>query len=310
MTDRSELESRLRHGTIGGVRILLGLMWLANLHWKVAPRFGEDNGTGLYKYVAAAEVNAPFAPFRWMLDHIILPQYQLFGWFTLLAEAVVAALLLIGYRTREVGLLGAGLSLSIFLSVVYYPRADEWSWAYFMMIGLHLLVAAVAAGDHAGIDGAVAGPPAARDRAVTTLGVVGVVVGVLGLFVARSVDFAGRQAALLGSDAGFADGDRIVRRWELKFLWFNPLWALLTIVGGALLIVGAKRLVAAWVGAAWFALLAIVVFVSQTFDYARDDGNIQVVGTGSNFAFWGALATGAAVLAWYQSRTTDADVQP
>ncbi|CAN5506823.1 hypothetical protein BH24ACT5_BH24ACT5_17930 [soil metagenome] len=310
MVDRNELEPRLQHGTIGGVRILLGLMWLANLHWKVAPRFGEDNGAGLYKYVAEAEVNAPFAPFRWIVDHIVLPQYQLFGWFTLVSESVVAALLLIGYRTREVALLGAGLSVSIFLSVIYYPRADEWSWAYFMMIGLHLLVAAVAAGDHVGVDGVLAGPRAARNRALTTLGVVGVVVGVLGLFVARSVDFAGRQAALLGSDAGFADGDRIVRRWELKFLWFNPLWALLTIAGGALLIAGAKQVVAAWAGASWFAALAIIIFISQTFDYARDDGNIQVVGTGSNFAFWGALATGAAVLTWRQSQTTGADVQP
>ena len=65
----------------------------------------------------------------------------------------------------------------------------------------------------------IAGPPGVNSR----------VIGLLGLFVARSVDFASRQAALLGSDAGFIDGDRLVRRWELKFLWFNPLWALLTI---------------------------------------------------------------------------------
>jgi hypothetical protein len=118
------------------------------------------------------------------------------------------------------------------------------------------------------------------------------------LSVARSVDFAGDQVKLLGSDGGFVDGDNLVRRWELKFLWFNPLWVILTVAFGVLLIVGAKKLAAAYVGAAGFALIGLVIFFMQTFDYVRaPDGSVQTIGTGSNVAFWGALALGGALVA-------------
>ncbi len=108
--------------------------------------------------------------------------------------------------------------------------------------------------------------------------------------MARSVDFAGRQVALLGSDAGFTDDDRVTRRWELKFLWFNPMWALLTIAGAVLLVVGVRRIALAWVGIALFGTMAVIVFASETFVYAPDDESLQRIGTASNTAFWAALA--------------------
>ena len=235
MTTRAEMVVRAQGFTIGGVRILAGLMWLANLHWKVPTDFGEANGGGLYKYVAAGADNAPLAPYRWALRELVLPNFQLFGWFTLISEAVVAALLLIGYRSRLVALAGAAMAVPIGLSVLYYPRADEWAWSYLLMIGLHLLLWAVPSGDHLGVDGVLAGAPARSGRAMRSTGIVAVVVGALGLFVARSIDFTGKAAALLGSDAGFANADGgVTRRWELKFLFFNPLWALLTVACVAL----------------------------------------------------------------------------
>ena len=134
------------------------------------------------------------------------------------------------------------------------------------------------------------------------VGAVGAAIGAAGLFVARSIDFAGASAALLGSDAGFrAANGQTTRRWELKFLWFNPLWALLTIAFGVLLIVGARRPWAARVGAAGFAAIAVVVLVTQTFDYRRDDGAVQVVSTASNAAVWGALALAGFVLSGPQA---------
>jgi len=89
----------------------------------------------------------------------------------------------------------------------------------------------------------------------------------------------------------------LVRRWELKLLWFNPLWALLTIACGVLLIVGGRKAVVAWAGAVALGALAVVVFLQQTFDYVRDDGVIQKVSTGSNVAFWGGLALAAGLFA-------------
>jgi len=286
---------------IGGARILTGLLWLANLHWKVPPAFGEDSGGGLYKYSESVTRNSPLAPFTWVTEELILPNFRFFGWVTLVVELLLAMLLLVGYRTRIVALVGAAWSVPILLSVIYYDRADEWSWSYFMMIGLHLVLFATDAGRHLGIDGVLARNGDAARRSLAIVGSVAIAVGVLGLIVARSVSFAGSEAALLGSDAGFAnpDGD-IVRRWELKFLFFNPLWALLTILFGALLVIGARsaRTVAvALAGATGFGVLAIVVFVTQTFDYLRDDGQVQVVSTAANAALWGALALAGVLLA-------------
>ncbi len=307
MLDRTALRERSRGYTIGGVRILAGLMWLANIHWKVPGDFGQDNGGGLYKYTAAGAANAPLAPFRWALREFVLPHFTLFGWFTLIIETALAGLLLIGYRTRLVALIGAAQAIPIGLSVIYYPKSDEWAWSYLLMIGLHLLLWAVSAGDHLGVDGVLAAP---RDRSCSAqrvVGIVGVVIGVVGLFIARSIEFAGRKAALLGSDAGFVTDGKLTRRWELKFMWFNPMWALMTIAFGVLLIVGARYAVAAWVGVAGFASIAVVVFFSQTFDYVRNDGTIQKVATGSNAAVWAGLALAGALFA---RRAYVAAVQP
>ena len=80
-----------------------------------------------------------------------------------------------------------------------------------------------------------------------------VVLGVLGLFVARSTAFAGRTVALLGSDAGFRVDGKINRRWELKFIWFNPLWAILTLLAGVLILLAVRRVQLAWAAAAMLA---------------------------------------------------------
>ncbi len=299
------MQERAQGYTIGGVRILAGLMWLANLHWKVPTDFGESNGGGLYKYVAAGADSAPLAPYRWVLRELVLPNFQAFGWFTLISETIVAALLLIGYRSRWVALAGAAMAVPVGLSVLYYPKADEWAWSYLLMIGLHLLLWAVPSGAHLGVDGVLAGPPERSNRALRSTGIVAAAVGVLGLIVARSIDFSGRAVALLGSDAGFTNADGgVTRRWELKFLFFNPLWAVLTIVFGVLLIVGSRKAVVAYAAAGGFAVLAVIVFIQQTFNYLRDDAAVQKISTGTNVAFWGGLALASALFVRRASATT------
>ena len=307
--NRKQIELDAQGYAIGGARILAGLMWLANLHWKVPGDFGEKNGGGLYKYIAAGADNAPLAPYRWALREIVLPNFQLFGWFTLITETIVAALMLIGYRSRLVALAGATMAVPIGLSVLYYPGAYEWAWSYLLMIGLHVLLWAVPSGDHLGTDGVLAGTPDRSQRALRSVGIVGAVIGVLGLFVARSISFSGRASALLGSDAGFVVDGKLTRRWELKFLFFNPLWAILTIVFAALLIVGSRKVIAAYAGAAGFALIAVIVLAQQTFDYARDDGAIQKVSTGTNVALWGGLALAAGLFARRSQASTSSPEQ-
>jgi thiosulfate dehydrogenase [quinone] large subunit len=285
------LDERMRGGVLGVARIVVGLMWLANLHWKVPPGFGEPTRGGLYKYSESVTRHSTFAPFTWLTEEIVLPNFALFGWVTVIAETVIAVLLLVGYRTKLAALAGAAMTVPIFLSVVYYDRADEWSWAYFLMFAAHLFVYASDSGAHLGLDGILRRGGPAPARAVRSVGIVATVVGLLGLYVARSVDFAGSQVALLGSDAGFIDdGGDLVRRWELKFVWFNPLWALLTVALGVLAIAAFRLPWAARVAGAGFAVLAAVIFVMRSFDYVRDDGGVQLVGTAANAAVWSSFA--------------------
>ncbi len=285
-----QLDQRARGAVLGVSRIGLGLLWLANLHWKVPPDFGQDNGGGLYKYSASVSRHSPFAPFAWVTEEIILPNFQFFGWVVLLGETTLAMLLIVGYRTKLVALGGAMMTIPIMLSVLYYDRADEWSWSYLLMLIAHLLVYASAAGDDLGLDGVLRRGTVAANQSIRVVGVVAVVIGAAGLFVARSVSFAGSQVALLGSDAGFVNDDgKLTRRWELKFVWFNPLWALLTIALGVVVLAVRKQWAtrAAGIG---FAVMAVVILAIQKFDYVRDDDSIQVVATASNTAMWGALA--------------------
>lgn len=285
------IDQRLRGGVLGSARIVVGLMWLANLHWKVPPGFGEPTGGGLYKYSESVTRNSTFAPFTWLTEQIVLPNFTLFGWVTVIAETAIAVLLLVGYRTKLAALAGAAMTVPIFLSVIYYDRSDEWSWAYFLMFASHLLIYASDAGAHLGLDGVLRRGGRAPAQAIRAVGIVATVVGLLGLYVARSVDFAGTKVALLGSDAGFVnDSGDLVRRWELKFVWFNPLWAVLTIGLGALAIAAFRLPWAARVAGAGFAVLAAVIFVMRHFDYVRDDGVAQSVGTAANAAVWASFA--------------------
>jgi thiosulfate dehydrogenase (quinone) large subunit len=288
------VDEKVRGFIIGICRIGVGLLWLANIHWKVPTDFGETNQGGLYKYSASVLRHSTFAPFKWFTEEVLLPNFKFFGWFTLLSEVTLALLLLSGYKTKLVALGGAAMSVPIMLTVLYYDRAEEWSWSYLLMIMAHLLLFASDAGKHLGLDGALRRGAGSLKRALGLIGLVTVAIGAAGLFVSRSVSFAGSKVALLGSDAGFLnDGGKMTRRWELKFVWFNPLWAILTLVFGVLIIVATKNKWAGRIGAAGLAVMAVVIMVIGKFDYARDDGVIQKVATGSNAAVWGALALAA-----------------
>jgi thiosulfate dehydrogenase (quinone) large subunit len=147
-----DLDRRCRGVVLGLGRITLGLLWLANIHWKVPGDFGEANGGGLYKYSSSVSRNSTFAPFTWVTEQFVLPNFGFFGWFTLVTEIALAALLIVGYRTKIVALAGAAMSVPIMLSVLYYDKADEWSWSYLLMIAAHLMAYASDAGNHLGVD--------------------------------------------------------------------------------------------------------------------------------------------------------------
>ena len=286
------IEQRVRGPLIGAMRIVLGLLWLANIEWKRPSDFGKHLKNGLYKYVAAGS-DSVFPPYGWVVKHIILKQYTLFGWVTLLLECTLAALLLLGLFTRAAALMGAAQAGAIGLTVLNYP--NEWPWAYYLMVAMHLLLFAVVSEQAFSVDGAVKSSPTAKLRAATVIGAVAVVVGVAGLIAARSTGFSAHQGARLGWAKG-----------ELKWLWFNPLSAILTIALGLLAIVAlrVRQTIFAWAAVAGFTLMALQVLLQWRYNDGKWSGGF-LGGTGPNLAFWGMCALGLSrLLPSPRARTT------
>lgn len=279
----SQIDEKVSGWLIGAFRICLGVLWLANLEWKRPPDFGFNQKNGLYKYVDSAvrlPVNDQFA---WFIKNVVMKNYTFFGWVTLLMEALLAALLISGLFTRFAALLGAGLSVNIMLSVLYYDKAYEWPWSYYLMIAGHLALFATAAGRYIGIDGARFEGGAALDRARIALGSVAMTVGLIGWIVVRSSSFTADPGVMIGFN-----------RWELKVLWFNQLSAILTLVLGAILLASgiSRRRGLAIIPAVVFGLMCLQVLVQWR---VTPDGVKSgfLGGTGATFGFWLMLCLGA-----------------
>ncbi|WP_310529571.1 hypothetical protein [Nocardioides sp.] len=137
------------------LRILLGLLWLYNVSWKRAPDFGQDADNGLFKFTSYAVSHPVFAPYSWVVEHLVLPVFTPFGWMVLVAETTLAVLLLTGAWVRLAAAIGVAQSLAIALSVAYAP--NEWPWSYWLMIGAHVVILFSSAGRVLAVDGLRAG---------------------------------------------------------------------------------------------------------------------------------------------------------
>ena len=136
---------------IAALRCGVALMWIQNVAWKVPPDFGRANNDGLYFWAGQAVSHPVFPPYSAFVDAVVLPNIEVFGWFTLLIEGGLGAFLLIGLATRFWAVVGIGQTLAITLSVLYAPH--EWQWSYYLMGLAHLALFVTAAGRSYGVDG-------------------------------------------------------------------------------------------------------------------------------------------------------------
>lgn len=136
---------------LAAVRVVLGLLWVANSGWKTPPDFGRDGGSGLFRFTSYAVEHPVFPPFTWLVENLVLPNFVLFGYATLLLEASLGAFLLVGLATRLWAALGLVQTTAITFSVLNAP--NEFPWTYYLMFALHVVVLATAAGRTGGLDG-------------------------------------------------------------------------------------------------------------------------------------------------------------
>ena len=135
---------------LAGLRILLGVLWLANLSWKLPPDFGKDDAEGLLYNFRLAEEHAVIGPLQDLTREVIIPHFTLFGWLVFLAELSAGVLLLLGLWTRVGALIGLVQSIAITLLVVRAP--DEWVWTYVMFVAIGLVVLVTPSGSRLSLD--------------------------------------------------------------------------------------------------------------------------------------------------------------
>jgi thiosulfate dehydrogenase (quinone) large subunit len=151
-TDDPLASSRLSRALLAATRVGVALMWIQNLGWKSPPTFGQgDNPSGLYAFTRYAVEHPVFPPYSWLVEHLVLPNFTLFGWGVLIVESALGAFLIIGLATRFWALVGIAQTIAITLSVLNAPH--EWHWSYFLMLLAHVVLYATAAGRYAGLDG-------------------------------------------------------------------------------------------------------------------------------------------------------------
>jgi hypothetical protein len=223
--------ARLSGIALAALRILAGLMWLANVIWKLPPDFGENGRAGLYFWTRLTVDHPVFPPYSWVVENFVLPNFTAFGWLVFVVETLLAVLLLTGTAVRLAAVLGIGQSLAIGLSVAEAP--NEWPWAYAMMIGIHLVLLFAPSAQYAAVDAVRAARATGNAAPVATrlLAGWGVVLAVIGI-VAGIKSFGDDFLAPVGKRVGYQ---------ELEF-WVGD-YNLLAVV--ALLVVAALMIAAA-----------------------------------------------------------------
>lgn len=133
-----------------GLRILLGVLWLANLSWKLPPDFGKKDAEGLLYNFELAKEYAVVGPLRDIADSVLIPHFTLFGWLVFLVELAAGVLLLLGLWTRIAAAIGLAQAIAITLLVVRAP--DEWVWTYVMFVAISAVVLVTPAGSRLSLD--------------------------------------------------------------------------------------------------------------------------------------------------------------
>jgi len=135
---------------LAGLRILLGVLWLANLSWKLPPDFGKNDPKGLLYNFRRAEQHAVIGPLRNIAREVLIPHFTLFGWIVFLVELTAGALLLLGLWTRVGAVIGLVQSIAITLLVVRAP--NEWVWTYVMFVVISIVVLVTPSGSRLSLD--------------------------------------------------------------------------------------------------------------------------------------------------------------
>jgi uncharacterized membrane protein YphA (DoxX/SURF4 family) len=127
-------------------RLLIGSMWFQGSLWKLPlPVSG-----GFEYWTQQLEKYAAFAPHRWLVTHVFLPNLAVINPLVFLAEISFAISLILGVGVRFFSLLAVLFAIHLWLGLYQHP--GEWPWEYVFIVVIHLLFLVYAAGRSLGAD--------------------------------------------------------------------------------------------------------------------------------------------------------------
>ena len=136
---------------LGLARILYGLLWWQQSRWKVpSDDFGRKSGGGLWYWVQQEIQYPTVGAYRDFLVSVMIPNWTVFGWMTLLTEMFIGATLILGLATRLGALVALGMAANITVGILSVPH--EWGWTYAMLIMFAVIFMLTGAGRSVGVD--------------------------------------------------------------------------------------------------------------------------------------------------------------
>jgi hypothetical protein len=87
-----------------------------------------------------------------LLDNLIIPNIQIFGWLIWLAEFWIFLSMLLGLLTRLGAIVAIAVSAQLYVGLANIPRPFEWEWTYGAIVLLSVAMLGAAAGRFWGID--------------------------------------------------------------------------------------------------------------------------------------------------------------
>jgi uncharacterized membrane protein YphA (DoxX/SURF4 family) len=127
-------------------RVLIGSMWFQGCLWKLPlPVSG-----GFEYWTQQLEKYAAFAPHRWLVTHIFLPNLSFINPLVFLAEISFAISLILGGGVRFFAALAVLFAVHLWFGLYLHP--GEWPWEYVFIAVIHVLFVAYAAGRSLGAD--------------------------------------------------------------------------------------------------------------------------------------------------------------
>jgi thiosulfate dehydrogenase [quinone] large subunit len=145
------------------MRVAYGILWLQQAMWKMPPDFGLAKGDNLYFWTQEMVKYSFLAPHKFFVTSVVLPQFLLFAWLTLLTELFIGVSHLLGVVNRLGALAALAMSINLWIGLARHP--NEWPWSYLMMIGIAILFVSTHPGRVFGLDAwlsrRVSQPPAA-----------------------------------------------------------------------------------------------------------------------------------------------------